>query len=84
MLITCLRDPKISMDFKIGFEFEVYNLLYSVDELAQSAIFENLLESNWTTLPKNKLFMMTCYTSVQIYKKFGARQKKFEGLKIAK
>jgi hypothetical protein len=37
----------------------------------QSAMFENLLESNQLLLPKENLFLMTCYTSVQIYKNYG-------------
>jgi hypothetical protein len=41
MIIICLSDPKSSMEFKSGFEFEVFKFLYSVDQLAQSAIFEN-------------------------------------------
>jgi hypothetical protein len=45
-----------------------------VDPFAQSTIFGNLLESNYTTLPKHKLFLMKCSTSVQIYKNFEARE----------
>jgi hypothetical protein len=51
---------------------KVYKLLLSVDKLAHLAIFENLLESNSTILPKEKLFLITCSTNVKIYKKFGA------------
>jgi hypothetical protein len=39
-----------------------------VDWLAQSRNFGNVLESNQTLLPKADLFLMTCSTSVQIYK----------------
>jgi secreted Zn-dependent insulinase-like peptidase len=48
---------------------EVFKFLYSVDQLAQSTIFENLLDSNYTLLPKGNFFLMACFTSVQIYKK---------------
>jgi hypothetical protein len=41
-----------------------------VDQLAQSAIFEKLLKSNQTSLPKEKLFLMTCYTSVKSTKNY--------------
>jgi hypothetical protein len=43
--------------------------MYSVDPLAQSEIFENLLDSNQTSLPKENLFLMTYSTSMQICKK---------------
>jgi hypothetical protein len=36
----------------------------------------NLLESNYTLLPKENLFPMACCTSVQIYKNYGS-QKEF-------
>jgi hypothetical protein len=36
--------------------------------VAQSAIFENLFESNQTFHRKETLFLMTCSTSVQICK----------------
>jgi hypothetical protein len=45
MLIKCLRDPKSCWNSKSGFKFEV-QFLHNVDPFAQSAIFENLLESN--------------------------------------
>jgi hypothetical protein len=45
-----------------------------VNVLAQSTIFENLLESNYTILPKQKLFLMACSISVKIYKKNGAME----------
>jgi hypothetical protein len=66
MLITCLRGLRVQWNSK------VYKLLLSVDKLAHSTIFENLLESNSTIPPKEKLFLITCSTSVQVYKKFGS------------
>jgi hypothetical protein len=45
-------------------------ILYSVDRLTQSVIFEDLLESNQILLPKDNLFLMTCSPSVQIYKNY--------------
>jgi hypothetical protein len=42
--------------------------LYSVDHYAQFAIFQNWLESNLTTLPKDKVFPITLSTAVQIFK----------------
>jgi hypothetical protein len=39
-------------------KIEDFEFLYSVDRLAQSAIFENLFESNQTVLPKYDLFPM--------------------------
>jgi hypothetical protein len=42
--------------------------MFSVDQLAQLAIFENLFELNQTLLPKVNLFLKTCSTSVQILK----------------
>jgi hypothetical protein len=39
-----------------------------VDHLAQSVIFENLLESELTLLSKETFFLMTYFTSMQIYK----------------
>jgi hypothetical protein len=59
-----------SMDVKIRILIQSYKFLYTVDQLAQLANFENLLESSQTTLPKVKLFLMTCSTSVQIYKNY--------------
>jgi hypothetical protein len=38
------------MELKSEFEFKVYKFLHSVDKLAQSANFENLLELNQSTL----------------------------------
>jgi hypothetical protein len=49
-----------------------FSLLYIVDYLALLVIFENLLESNWTIVPKEKVFLITCSMSVQICKKSGA------------
>jgi hypothetical protein len=66
MVITCLRELRIQWNSKSGFELDVY----SVDRLDKLAIFENLLESNQTLLIKDKLFLMACYTSVQIYKNY--------------
>jgi hypothetical protein len=40
-----------------------------VDQLAQSVIFVNLLESNYITLPKDKVLLITSSRSVQICKK---------------
>jgi hypothetical protein len=67
ILITCLRGLRVQWNSKSEFEFNVYKFLCSVDKLAQSTNFENVLESNWTKLPKEKLILMTCYTGVQIY-----------------
>jgi hypothetical protein len=46
-----------------------FSLLYIVDYLALLVILENLLESNWTIVPKEKVFLITCSMSVQICKK---------------
>jgi hypothetical protein len=46
ILITCLKTLRVQGILKSGFKFKVCKFLYSVDRLAQSAIFENLLESN--------------------------------------
>jgi hypothetical protein len=45
-----------------------------VDRLTQSVNFENLLKSNQTLLPKENLYLMTCSTSVQIYKNYTGQQ----------
>jgi hypothetical protein len=42
-VITCLRDPKSLMEFKIRIQIQSFQVLYSVDLLAQSAIIEDLL-----------------------------------------
>jgi hypothetical protein len=70
MIITCLRNLKSSRNSESGFEFKVFEFLFSVDQLAQSAIFGNLLGSNRTSLPKENLFPLTYSTSVQIYKNY--------------
>jgi hypothetical protein len=70
MVIICLRDPKSLLEFKIRIQIRSFQVLYSVDRLAQSKIFKNLLESNYTTLPKEKLFLMSCSTSAQMYKNY--------------
>jgi hypothetical protein len=70
MLITCLRGLRVRWNSKS----EIEKFLHRVDKLAHSAHFDNLLELNQTTLPKEKLFLMTSYTSVQIYKKFRASE----------
>jgi hypothetical protein len=66
MLITRLRGLSVQWNSKSEFEFKVFKFLHSVDKLAQSSNFDNLLELNQTTLPKEKLFLMTYSTSVQI------------------
>jgi hypothetical protein len=73
MLITCLRGLRVQWNSKSEFEFKVYKFLHSVDKLAESANFDNLLKLNQTTLPKEKLLLKTSSTSVKIYKKFRAR-----------
>jgi hypothetical protein len=60
MVTTCLRDPKSSIEFKIRIWIWRFKFLYSVVRLAESAIFENLFESNQTLLLKENLFLMTC------------------------
>jgi hypothetical protein len=70
MLIICLKDPKSLLQFKIRIQIRSFHVLYSVDRLALSVIFENLLESNSTTLPNEKLFLITCSARVQIYKNY--------------
>jgi hypothetical protein len=69
MVITCLRELTSSFEFKIKVQISSFQVLYSVDQLAQLANFGNLLDSNQTTLPKEKLFLITSSTSVQICKK---------------
>jgi hypothetical protein len=46
MLITYLREPKSLLEFKIRIQIQSFHVLYSVDQLAQTTNFENLLESN--------------------------------------
>jgi hypothetical protein len=46
-------------------------VLFSVDRYTQSANFQNLSESNWTFLPKENLFPMTCSISVKNCKNYG-------------
>jgi hypothetical protein len=70
MIIIYLRDPKSSIEFKIRIQIRSFYVLYNVDLLVQSAFFEKLLESNQTLLPKYNLFLLTCSTSVQIYKNY--------------
>jgi hypothetical protein len=70
MLIICLRDRKSLLEFKIRIQIRSFQVLCSVYRLAESAIIENLLESNWTILQKEKLFLVTCSASVQIYKNY--------------
>jgi hypothetical protein len=67
--VTCLRDPTSSFEFKIKVQISIFQILYSVDRLAESTNFKNLLESNQTTLLKEKLFLLNWSTSVQICKK---------------
>jgi hypothetical protein len=74
MLFTCLRGLRVQWNSKSEFEFNVHKFLHSVEKLAQSTNFENLLELNQTTLLKQKLFLMTSSNSEQIYKNFGARK----------
>jgi hypothetical protein len=69
ILITHLRWLRVQWNLKLEFEFKVSKFLHSVDKLAQSTNFDNLLELNQTTLSKDKLFLMTYSTRVQIYKK---------------
>jgi hypothetical protein len=57
-----------SFEFKIKVQIPIFQILYSVDRLAQSTNFRNLLELNQTTLSKEKLFLLTWCTSVQICK----------------
>jgi hypothetical protein len=40
-----------------------------MDRSAPSVIFQNLLELNQTLLTNENLFLITCSTSVKIYKK---------------
>jgi hypothetical protein len=40
-----------------------------VERLSQAEIFENLLELNQTSLPKEKLFLVTYSKSMKIHKK---------------
>jgi hypothetical protein len=40
----------------------------------KSGNFKNLLESNYTFLPKENLFPMTCSTSVKINKNYGGQK----------
>jgi hypothetical protein len=40
------QNLRVQWEIKSGFEFKVFKFLYSVDQLTQSAIFENLLEFN--------------------------------------
>jgi hypothetical protein len=54
--------------FEVNWKVRFFKLLCIVDQLAQLAIFENLLESNYTTLPKDNVFLITFCTRVQIYK----------------
>jgi hypothetical protein len=46
MLITYLRDSKSLLEFKIRIQIRGFQVLQSVDQLAQLKIFVNLLESN--------------------------------------
>jgi hypothetical protein len=39
MVITCARDPKSSMEFKIRIQIRNFQVLYAMDRFAQSAIF---------------------------------------------
>jgi hypothetical protein len=55
------------------FKFEVKSC-FSVDRLAPSAIFQNLLELKQTLHAKENLFLMTCSKSVKIYKYYGGQQ----------
>jgi hypothetical protein len=66
MVITCLRDPKEFNGFQNQDLNSKFSSLYSVDRLSQSVIFENLLESNQTLLPKANLFIRTCSTRMKI------------------
>jgi hypothetical protein len=52
MLITCLKGLRVQWNSKLEFEFKVFKFLRTVDKLAQSVNFENLLEPNQTTLQK--------------------------------
>jgi hypothetical protein len=54
---------------RISFKFEVKSSV-SVDRLTPSVIYLNLLESNYTLLPKENLFPMTYSTSLQINKNY--------------
>jgi hypothetical protein len=64
----------LKSEFKVKNQIQSFQVLFSVDRLTQSGNFENLLESNQTTLPKEKLFLITSSASVQIYKNYGGQQ----------
>jgi hypothetical protein len=51
-----------------------FQVLFSVDRFTQSKKFENLSELNHTLLLKENLFLMTCSTSLQIYKNYQGNQ----------
>jgi hypothetical protein len=70
MVITCLRDPTSSFEFEINVQISSFQVLYSVERLVQSTNFKNLLDSNQTTFPKEKLFLITSSTGAQICKSY--------------
>jgi hypothetical protein len=61
-----MKTPRFGIKFK-GKDLRI-QVMFSVDQLAQLAIFENLFELNQTLLSKVNLFLKTCSTSVQILK----------------
>jgi glutamate synthase domain-containing protein 1 len=60
----------IEVDIRIQSQDSNSNIevLFSVDRLTQLENFENLLESNQTLHSQENMFLVTCSTSVQIYK----------------
>jgi hypothetical protein len=70
MVITCLRDPTSSFEFEINVQISSFQVLYSVERLVQSTNFKNLLDSNQTTFPKEKLFLITSSAGAQICKNY--------------
>jgi hypothetical protein len=46
LVIMCLWNPKTLVGFKIKFKVQIFKFLCIVDQMFQSAIFENFMKSN--------------------------------------
>ncbi len=60
--------------FWVNLKVGIFELLRSVDHWAQSNFFCNLMEWNWVTLPKERVFSISWSTSMQIFNNSGAQE----------
>jgi hypothetical protein len=56
------------------FQIQSFQVLFSVDRYTQQANFQNFIEVELDHTPKNKLFFVDSFTSVQIFKNYRGQQ----------